>query len=195
VPLDEKTLGELKLAAAHLYQQLFASENLLNLSRTEQEVRNHVLADWENRLLPIARRHEKNPVRFCETVMGPNWFTAPTEVSSRSVRELLKMAPAITGILSAPQDLSGVDGRQLLKHLQTLAAKQPRRKSSEMFGQALQLREKGKTFHKICLELNPTYAQISPANRRTERERMRSGVSRLQQKAKNKSKGSRNTPR
>ena len=193
--LDEKTLAEMKLVEARLYQQSFASEYCLNLFRLEHKARNLLLADWETRLLSLARRYKKNPERFCERVMGPDWFTPSKEVSLRSVRELFKMAPAITSILSEPQEISGLDGKKFLKHLQTLATKPPGRKGSEKFEKALELRQAGKNFHTICLELNPSYAHMSPPNRRNERERMRSGVSRLEQKPKNKSQGSRNTPR
>jgi hypothetical protein len=197
MPLDEKTLEELKIAEARFYQQMFASEYLLNQQRAIHLAQVEFLADWENRLLPIAQRYENNPVQFCDEILikGKDWFTPPEDATPQQVRELLKVVPDMTSMITEPVDLNEVDGKMILKRLQTLTAKPPGRKQSEEFGKALELKRAGMSIQQICRERNPSYAQMKSVARRNEEERMRSGIARREQKEKIKSQSQRNTPR
>jgi len=189
MPLEDGVLGELKIAQARIVQQVFASDALLEWFRFEHACRERMLTDWEKRLRSLARRHRSNPVRFCELVMGHHWFASPIEGTPRQVSELLKLLTEISVFVGAPLDTGRVDGKALLKRLQVLAARPPGRKRSESYARAFQLRQQGKSFHDICKQLNPAYRLMSPADRRNDRERMRSGVARLERKATEKSKG------
>jgi hypothetical protein len=196
MPIDERLLAELKLATARSIQQQLASEYFLNESRKQHEAQTVILPIWEKWLLPLARRYETNPVLFCERVLGlgPEWFALPEGTTPRQAQEALKMASDITSIFTGPLDTSKLDGKMILKHLQTFTANPPGRKRSEEFEKALELKRDGMSIHQICLK-NPAYEQMSPDARRNERNRMQSGVKRLEQKEKNKSKGPRNTSR
>jgi len=190
MPIEEKILAELKLAYARSLQQLYASEHALNESRKVHQAQAIFLPFWEKSLLPRARRYKKNPIRFCERVLGlgPDWFTVPEGITTYQVREMLKMAPEMTSMITEPVDMSKLDGKMILKRLQTLAAKTPGRKSNPEFERAVELRRAGKSIHQICLK-NPAYKQMSPDARRSERERVRNGIKRCARKAKNKSQG------
>jgi hypothetical protein len=140
--------------------------------------------------------------------MGPDWFTLPKGTTSRQVQALLKIAHAIKSILSELPAIDGLEGKiefpaidglegkTILKCLQTLAAEPPGRKPSPKFDRALELKRAGKTIHQICHELTPAYAQKMTADdRRRERNKMQSGVKRLEQNKMKNSEGPRNTPR
>lgn len=188
---DEKTLAELKLAEARVYQQMWASEYQLKLQRAIHQAQAIKLADWENRLLPLAQRYENNPIQFCNEVCKEktDWFSPPENVTQHQVRELLKMLPDITSMITEPVDLNKWDGKKLFKQLQTLAAKPPGRKPKPEYETALELQRAKRSIDQICRELTPGYGQMKSVARRNEQERMRSGIARLEQKSQ------RNTPR
>jgi hypothetical protein len=196
VPLDEKTLSELKLAQARAFQQWFASDNVWNLFQEMREVYEGLLS-LGKKLQPLARRHKNNPVRFCEKTLGPRWFETPDRASARQVQELLKIFSVIQQFPTAPEELARLNGKQLLKHLQTLAAGAPGRKPAEIHARALLLRRAHPKMgmHQICLQLNPAYAAMSAADKRDERERIRSGLRRRKKKAAIRAQAPRNTPR
>jgi hypothetical protein len=195
MPLDENTLQELKLSQARFFQQMWASQYAMHQQRSMHEAQKEYLAAWESWLLPLAQRYENNPVQFCETVMGQDWFTPPEDVTTQQVRELLKMSPDLTKLFTAPVDLSKVDGKMLLKRLQTFTAKPPGRKPSEEFGRALELKRAGKNIHEICFKLVADYEKMGSVAQRVAHQRIRSGISRLEQKEKDGSQRSRNTLR
>lgn len=183
VPLDDKTLSELKLALARLFQRMFASDSIWNHFQWMCNVSKHLLP-FRKELQHLARRHEKNALRFCEKAMGPHWFEPPNDASQRQVRELLKIVSDIPMFPPALEEISRLDGKLLLKQLQTLAARPGGRKPLAIYAKALALRKTTPplSFHKICLRLNPAYADMKSAAKRSERERIRSGVTRLEKK-------------
>jgi hypothetical protein len=200
MPLDEKSLEELKLAEARLYQRIFASEYALNQQIAIHQAQEIFLAEWKYRLLAIAQRYENNPIQFCDECLinGKDWFTPPEDASPQQVRELLEFAPDMSSMMTEPVDLNEVDGKMILKRLQLLTAKPPGRKQSEEFGKALEWKGAGKNIHEICLELKiPGYEKMGSSARRVEHQRIRSGISRLEQKQKQNdiSQRSRNIPR
>lgn len=176
--LDEKTLNELKLSQARFYQNLFASDALWNELLKTYWSCVRVLSDRE-RLQPLAKRHEKNPVRFCERVMGRGWFEPPTGVSTRQVQTILKASPAITGFLTVPQGTKDANAKQFIKILNTLAARPAGRKRAEIYAKAMALYQSGISLHRICIDLVPTYKDMSAPERSAKRKAMRAGVSRL----------------
>jgi hypothetical protein len=200
MPIDEKILAELKLAAARSLQQQFASEYFFTESRKQHEAQAIFLPVWEKYLLPLARHYEKNPVLFCEKVLGlePDWFAPPEGTTPRQAQEALEMALDITSFFTGPLDMNKLDGKGILKRLQKFTANPPGRKQSKDFGRALELKRAGKNIHEICLELKITgYEKMGRNARRVVHQRIRSGIYRLEQKQKQKdiSQRSRNTPR
>lgn len=179
--IDEKTLAELKLAQARMFQQMYASQDLLNRTRLDHERMKRFLTDWEDRLLPIARRYRNNPLRFCEKVMGKEWFTPPPALTASQVQQFAASIPEFSSLLIAPPaDLGKIDGRNVLGQLQRLAGNPPGRKRLRLYEVASQLRKEGISVHEICLRLLPSYRQMSPYERRNARERVRSGMARLE---------------
>jgi len=179
--IDDDTIAEVKLAQARQWQQLFAPDGYWDLMLQMYQASAWLLSkrqEWQ----PLAKRHKNSPLRFCEKTLGPEWFKLPQGASRRQVQALLKAAPDITRGLTSPQEISDSDGNSFLTFFRTLAARQPGRKPLGIYVRALALRQENPPwrFHKICQELNPKYSQMAPHQRRTERERIRSGVARLQ---------------
>jgi hypothetical protein len=177
-PLDNKTLADLKLAQARFQQQVFASDSTWNHLLQMYQICTRVLPHRKE-LQSFAQRHEKSPIRFCERLMGRDWFEPPKQMSARQAQTVLEAAPLSTKLLTAPHDMQEADARMLLKVMRTLAARPPGRKRLEIYAKALELRNAGRPFHQICKQLVPSYAIISSAERRAKREQMRSGVARL----------------
>jgi len=121
-PLDDKTATNLKLAEARFQQQLFASDStwdhLLQMHQICKRVLPHRKA-----IQSLAQRCQKNPVRFCEMLVGRNWFEPPKQLSARQAQTLLDAAPQITRSLAAPHEMQEVDARLFLKMVRTLSAK------------------------------------------------------------------------
>ena len=176
--LDEKTLNELKLTQARFYQNLFASDAIWNELLKTYWGCVRVLSDRE-RLQPLAKRHENNPIRFCEKVMGRGWFEQPKEGSTRQLQTLLQASPIITEFVTTPHGIEDANARQVIKILSTLTARPAGRKRAEIYARAMALRQSGMSFHRICRELVPTYKNMSAPERRTKRDAMRAGVTRL----------------
>lgn len=183
VSLDTKTLSELKLAGARFYQRLYASDDTWNHFESVVEVYKQVLPS-RRKLQRLARRHEKSPSRFCERMMGPNWFEPPKNLSRHQIRALLKISSTMSMLALAPEEIGPLDGKPMLNLLQTLTARLGGRKPLEIYAKARELAKTNPpmSFHRICLQLNPAYAGMTPAEKRSERERMRSGVTRLKRK-------------
>ena len=177
--LDEKTLNELKLAQARFYQNLFSSDALWNELLKTYWGCVRVLSD-RGRLQPLAKRHERNPVRFCERIMGRRWFEPPKGASTRQVQTMLKASPAIARFLTMPQGIEDADAKRFIKILNTLASRPAGRKRSEIYAKAMALRQSGTDYHRICMKLIPAYKTLSSFERRAKRDAMRTGVSRLQ---------------
>jgi len=184
-----KDLPDLKLDLARFLQQTFASDDVWNKAQLQYLQAAAFLADRQ-RLQPIARRYRKNPIRFCERELGANWFeTVVLTTHKYQVQALSEILSTATKFLGSPELPTDADAKQMISYWRRLAARAPGRKLSEEFPRAYELRKQGKTFHQICLLLIPAYAQMSPTKRRNERERMRSGVTRLEQKAAKKPQG------
>ena len=130
-------------------------------------------------LQSLAQRNEKKPIRFCERVMGRDWFGSPKQMSARQAQAVLGATPVLTRALTAPDNMQEVDARMLLKMMQTLAARPGGRKRLEIYAKALEFRSSGQSFHQICKQLVPNYAAMSSAERRAKREQIRSGIGRL----------------
>lgn len=196
MPVDEKKLQELKLAVARLIQQWAASKKLMNIVRLSGQASEECLADWENRLMPLARRSKKNPVLYCERVLvdGPDWFSLPKGTTSRQVRVLLEIVHAITSFFSEVKGIDELDGKMILKWFQTLTQEPPGRPRKEEFERALELKRSKKGIRAICRELNrEAYAQMDDAAKLIEHHRVQSGIARLEQKQKDKTQVTRNT--
>lgn len=133
------------------------------------------------RLQPLARKYDRNPIRFCKRLMGKNWFKPPKEIPPNKAAAMVDRGPRLIEALAAPDSMTDADARSFLKMMNTFAARTPGRRRSELYAQALELRQKRPplSFHQICLRLVPTYSNMSPAERRMKREQMRSGVARL----------------
>ena len=176
--LDAKTLNALKLAQAQSYQNFFASDVSWNAM-----VQTHLALSWilSNRakMQPLAKRYEKNPIRFCEKIMRRGWFEPPTEGSTRQLQTLLQASPIITEFLTAPHVIEDLNARHVIKMLHTLAARPAGRKRAEIYARATALRQSGIDFHRICIDLIPNYKNMSAPERRTKRDAMRAGVTRL----------------
>lgn len=183
VSLDVETLSELKLVQARFLQRLYASDDVWNHFRSTCEIYKQLLPH-RKKLQRLARRYENNPLRFCEEFGGVKWFQPPRSISSQKVRGFLKIIELIPFFAGTPTKIDDLDGRSLLKQLQTLAARPGGRKPLEVYAKALELREATPpvSFHRICLLLSAGYAEMNSAKRRSERERMRSGVARLERK-------------
>ena len=196
LPLDEKTLAEWRVAAASNLQRCVSSESFFNLARSSHQVPEQCLVYWESRLLPSARRY-KNPVRFCEKMLGirAEDYALPDGTTARQVQALIWMTSELTTLMTGPMDLVSWDGKFFLKCLQILTAKPPGRKQSDEYSKALELKRAGKSTHRICLALNPAYEQMSSAARRNERNRIESGIKRREEKEKSNPQGPRNTSR
>lgn len=193
MPIDEEMIIKFKRAEACFLQQLFASDGVWDKLQLHHQGLTALLAD-RSRLQPLARRYKKNPVGFCERVMGPHWFAPPQKTSQRQGEMLLETLSAVARLLAAPEIPDDCDRSRMLKFMQGLTARPAGRKGLWIYAKALELKQANKSFHEICRQLNPAYAKMSPAERRNERERMRSGVARLEQKG-IEQQGSRNTPR
>ncbi len=180
MPNEGQPLAELKLRIAIFLQQLFASDKTWNDAQLEYQQLAAFLSN-RRRLQPFARRYRKNPVRLCERGLGPNWFEALT-VPKYQQPLLSAIFSKATEFLGSPELPTDTDAKQMVRYLRRLVAGSPGRKPAKKFQRALELREQKKTFHQICKLLNPAYAQMSSAERRNERERWRSGVTRLEQK-------------
>lgn len=191
--LDDKTLNDIKLQQARLHQKLWASDSTWNELIATYRRCIDILSDRE-RLQPLAKRYEKNPVRFCERIMGRGWFEPPKEASVLKVQTILRMSPAITEFLAAPHSVDDATAREVIKTLNTLAARPAGRKRSEIYATAMALHQSGKNYHLICMKLNPAYKTMSPPERRAKRDAMRTGVSRLQ-KAMQSAQGQTKSPR
>jgi hypothetical protein len=176
--LDDKTLGDLKVATARFQQRLWASDSTWNQLLQMYQMCTRVLPH-RVKLQSLAHRHEKNPIRFCEMLMGRDWFESPKQMSARQARTVLEATPVLTKALTAPHDMQEVDARMLLKMMRTLAARPAGRKRLHIYVEALEIRNTGQTFHQICKQLVPNYAVMSSAERRAKREQIRSGVARL----------------
>lgn len=177
-PLDDKTLSDLKLAQAQFQQQLWASDSTWNQLLQMYQVCLRVLP-IQKELQPLAQRYHKRPIRFCERLMGRDWFEPPKQLSARQAQTVLEAAPQFTKLLTAPHEMQEADARLLLKMMRTLAARPPGRKRLEIYAKALELRNVGQPFHQICKQLVPEYSTVSSVERRARREQMRSGVARL----------------
>lgn len=177
-PLDDKTLADLKLAQARFQQRLLASDSTWHNLLEMYQMCIRVLPLRE-KLQSLAQRHERSPIRFCERLMGRDWFEPPKQLSARQAQTVLDALPQFTKLLTASHGVQDADARMLLKVMRTLAARPPGRKRLEIYAKALELRNAAQPFHQICKQLVTSYAIMSSAERRAKREQMRSGVARL----------------
>src|SRR5271165_3022745 len=177
--LDDKTLNELKIQQARLHQRLWASDDTWDELLATYRRCVAILLD-RGRLQPLAKRYEKNPIRFCEKIMGRGWFEPPKETSPLKIQTILRISPAITEFLAAPHNVDDSTAREVIKTLRTLAARPAGRKRYESFAKAMALYQSGKNYHLICMKLIPAYKTMSPPERRAKRDAMRTGVRRLE---------------
>jgi len=178
---DDRLLAEFKLTQARAYQQYFASdkfwEQIALLHRAYAE-----LLTMRQKFQRLARRCKNDPVRFCESLQGKEWFNPPRNATRRQLHIVSQLN--LGDLLTHPENIQSMDPGALLKSLQGLTARPPGRKRKSIFAEALKLRKMNPptSYHKICLHLNTAYAGMSAHQRRAERERVRSGVTRLQRR-------------
>jgi hypothetical protein len=189
VPLDDKTVSELKLAQAQLFHRFLAADSTWDNFQSMYNFCKHLLP-LRKVLQDLARRHETNATRFCEKVMGRHWFKPSNDTSPRQAKALLKILPRIPMFPAARGEISKLDSKLLLRQLQALASRPGGRKPLGIYAEALALRKTNPplSFHEICRRLNPAYAGMNSAAKRSERERIRSGVTRLVKKTVQQSK-------
>ena len=179
--IDPTTLAEFKSAYARGFQRMVASDKKWDEIKANYEACKYLLA-IRKKLQAFARRCEDNPERFCEVLMGNRWSKAPTGVPSRQIKQLTALAEDVTEFCTSQTEMSDVDARQFFRRLQSLAAGKPGRKPSGIYLKARALRQATPRpdFHEICLKLNPVYSKMKSHERRAEREKVRSGLRRLE---------------
>lgn len=176
--LDKKALNELKLVQARFYRTFLASDVSWNNVLQTYCALSYLLSN-RAKMQRLAKRYGKNPVRFCEKIIGRGWFEPPKGASTRQVQTMLKASPSIIDFLSVPQGVEDANAKQFIKIFNTLAARPAGRKRAEVYAKAMALYQSGISLHRICIDLVPTYKDMSAPERSAKRKAMRAGVSRL----------------